>query len=157
MKLQEAGVEKSKVDSELETVRAQNTALKTKLQENLGTLESNANMIKWLDKQLNERQTTAVSSLQTPSMAPSYDKPPISKYAIPSIGMGATSQMSVAARSPKSMSFAAGAGSANNSVARVNNFMSPARSQASIQHSLNDSGFVGRDSVANQSVKVTNP
>lgn len=55
MKLQEAGVEKSKADSELETVRAQNTALKTKLQENLGTLESNANMIKWLNKQLNER------------------------------------------------------------------------------------------------------
>ena len=104
-------------------------------------------MIKWLNKQLNERQTTAVSSLHTPG----FEKPPISKYAIPNIGMGQTSTMSAVARSPKSMSFAAGAGSANNSVARVNNFMSPARSQASLQNSqLNDSGFVGgRDSVTN--------
>ena len=67
VKLQEAGVEKSRVDSELETLRAQNGALKAKLQENLATLESNANMIKWLNKQLNERGSAGVTGMHTPT------------------------------------------------------------------------------------------
>ena len=127
-------------------------------------------MIKWLNKQLNERGSGGVTGMHAPT---TYTKPPIggsstlSKYAIPSYGgMGQQSTMSaaaanpigsVAASSPKSMSFAGGAGSANNSIARGNNFMSPARSQASLNQSLNDSGFAGRDSMTNQSVKVVNP
>ena len=119
-------------------MRQQNGALKGKLQESIETIESDANMIKWLNKQLNEKASNPVNVLSHGGTFGDRPQPPtgisLGKYNIPSLtggaGAGLPPTPSVAgARSPRSMSFAAGgASSIHNSAARVNNFMSPARS-----------------------------
>lgn len=106
-------------------------------------------MIKWLNKQLNEKASNPVNVLSQGGTFGDRPQPPtgisLAKYNIPSLtggaGAGLPPTSSVAgARSPKSMSFAAGASSAGrDSATKYNNFMSPARSQASIN--LNESAF----------------
>ena len=55
-----------------------NEALKKKLEESLKSLESNANMISWLNKQLNEKQSSTTSGLYSNFGGVSASKPPAS-------------------------------------------------------------------------------
>ena len=53
-----------------------NEALKKKLEESLKSLESNANMISWLNKQLNEKQSSTTSGLYSNFGGVGASKPP---------------------------------------------------------------------------------
>ena len=78
--IRELNIDKQKLENDLSETQNFNKQLKTKLEESLKSLESNANMITWLNKQLNEKQSSAASGLYGGITS----KPP----------MGSTSQMS---------------------------------------------------------------
>lgn len=48
--IRELNIDKQKLENDLDATRQQNQALKQKLEESLKSLESNANMIQWLNK-----------------------------------------------------------------------------------------------------------
>lgn len=78
--IRELNIDKQKLENDLSETQNFNKQLKTKLEESLKSLESNANMITWLNKQLNEKQSSTASGLYGGITS----KPP----------MGSTSQMS---------------------------------------------------------------
>lgn len=53
--IRELNIDKQKLEGDLQEAKNFNQALKTKLEESLKSLESNAQMIQWLNKQLNEK------------------------------------------------------------------------------------------------------
>jgi hypothetical protein len=61
--IRELNIDKQKQENELLEMKNFNEALKKKLEESLKSLESNANMISWLNKQLNEKQSSTTSGL----------------------------------------------------------------------------------------------
>lgn len=161
--IRELNIDKQKLENDLDATRQQNQALKQKLEESLKSLESNANMIQWLNKQLNEKQTSATSGLYSGSAGFSslaQAKPPMQASGTSKFQISST----LAARSPTrpgampgaTASTAMPAGSA-----RASAFASPARSQAgqseASQPSLNLAGKSFVSSLANLSVRADNP
>lgn len=53
--IREVNIDKQKLENDTAELQNLNAQLKTKLQESLKSLESNAQMIQWLNKQLNEK------------------------------------------------------------------------------------------------------
>ena len=71
--IREVNIDKQKLENDTAELQNLNAQLKTKLQESLKSLESNAQMIQWLNKQLNEKQSSVATGLYSGYQAP---KPP---------------------------------------------------------------------------------
>ena len=161
--IRELNIDKQKLENDLDATRQQNQALKQKLEESLKSLESNANMIQWLNKQLNEKQTSATSGLYSGTAGFSslaQTKPPMQTSSASKFQISST----LAARSPTRPGAIAGGASStamSGGPSRASAYASPARSQAAqseaSQPSLNLAGKSFVSSLANLSVRADNP
>lgn len=77
--IRELNIDKQKIQNELDEAQNMNKSLSQKLDESIKSLESNAQLIQWFNKQLNQKQSSVSNNLFTGAAGSSTITAPISK------------------------------------------------------------------------------